>query len=363
HTAYLPGRLAWLRRTEPDMFERVAAWMDMGTYLYRCWFGWDVPGSYSVASWSGMLNRAGMDWSRRWTDALRISEAALPALADFDDTVSGLTPDYAERWPALRDVPFCLAVGDGAAANVGSGCVDAGHVALTVGTSAALRVISDDILPSVPEGLWGYRLDAAHHLIGGALTEGGGLVEWLRTTLRIPDLSVLEPELAGREADSHGLTMLPLFGGERSPGWWPDAAGMIGGLRFSTTPLDVVQAALESVALRLSLVYDQLREIAGETPMVMAGGGALAASSVWAQIIANALDCPLHLTAEQEITARGVAILALRAAGRISLDAYPPAIRAVVEPQPRAVIALQAARDRQTDLYRRITASPPSIDR
>ena len=56
HTAYLPARLHWLRRTDPDLFEPVEQWIDVGTYLYRQWFG-AAPCSYSVASWTGMLNR------------------------------------------------------------------------------------------------------------------------------------------------------------------------------------------------------------------------------------------------------------------------------------------------------------------
>ena len=72
--------------------------------------------------------------------------------------------------------------------------------------------------------------------------------------------------------------------------------------------LDIVQAHLEAVAIRLSLIFDLLKA-PGAT--VVAGGGALQASTAWAQMIADAFNSPLQLLAEAEVTARGVALMIL----------------------------------------------------
>jgi gluconokinase len=307
-----------------------------------------------VASWTGLLNRAKLDWDREWLDTLDLSVSLFPRLSDYDDMRRGLTPEYAARWKALRDVPFCLAVADGAAANVGSGGVDRQHMVLTVGTTAALRIILDGEPPPVPPGLWSYRLDAAHHVVGGATYEGGNIFHWARSVLSLPDADTIAAELARREPDSHGLVFLPLLGGERSPGWAGDATGAIAGLRLSTSALDILQAAYEGVALRLALTAEQLRPLIPETMPVMAGGGALAASSVWIQTIANALNRPIHHVAEAEITARGAAIVALRALGRCSLTDFPPAIDHTVEPHPAHAATLRRALARQVALYQKL---------
>src|SRR4051812_10858721 len=89
HTAYQPGRLHWLRRTEPELFGKVALWTDFATFLYRRWFG-DASCSYSVASWSGMLDRAALRWDRVWLDVLGMDEAAFPPLADIQAINVGL---------------------------------------------------------------------------------------------------------------------------------------------------------------------------------------------------------------------------------------------------------------------------------
>ncbi len=268
HTAY-QANWRWLRRTGPEF--RVSRWMDFATYFYHQWFG-ESPASYSVASWSGMLNRRDLTWDSDMLTALEMDAGKLPKLADYKQFQQGLTPVYAERWPALKDVPFCLAVGDGAAANIGSGCAQPSHIALTVGTTAALRMVTDESLPRVPDGLWSYRVDAQHQLIGGATSEGGNIFQWVRQTLKLGESA--ENELASRKPNSHGLTFLPLLAGERSPGWAAHATGSIVGLRLSTTPVDILQAALEGVALRLSLIADQIAPEKTLTPNPLSGRGA-----------------------------------------------------------------------------------------
>ena len=353
HSAYLPAQYARWRRDPTDPTEQIQVISDIGGYLYRQWFAREMPMSLSVASWSGLLDtkRRGWHWAYARDLLGDVFLHKLPPLADYDQVQTGLQGEYAARWPQLRDVPFFLALGDGAAANVGSGAVSPRQIALTIGTTSALRVVKD--IEPLPRGLWRYLICADMPLVGGAASEGGNVYQWvMRDLLRESD--TLAAELAERPADCHGLTVLPLLAGERSPGWQPNAAGAIHGLRRNTSRLDIVQAHLEAVALRLSLIHDLLKTDGAE---LIAGGGALQASSVWAQIIANAFDSPLQLLAEPEITARGVALMLLRALDGAELVEPPPQISGVLQPDPAAVKALRAARERQIDLYRRLYKS------
>ena len=272
----------------------------------------------------------------------------LPALADIDDAQVGLADDYVRRWPRLRACPFFLALGDGAAANIGSGAADAGRIALTIGTTSALRVVKH--IERVPDGLWRYLVDADMPLVGGATSEGGNVYQWVMEEL-LPGGGTLEAQLAECAPDRHGLTVLPLLAGERAPGWRADATGTIHGIGRHTTSLDILQAHLEAVALRLSLIYDKLKS---EGAAVMAGGGALQSSPAWARMMAEAFDSPIHLLAEAEITARGVALMMRRSLDGAPLDADQPAIERVIEPAPERVRLMRGARERQIELYRRL---------
>lgn len=339
HVAYLPARLAWLADMQTDAHQ----WIDLATYCYRTWFRRDVPCSFSIASWSGLLDRVRLTWDAPWLDALGIPAEKLPALADYDAAQIGLAERYRQRWQALADVPFFLAVGDGVAANLGSGGVDVAHPVLTIGTTAAMRIVTDSAPQVVPAGLWNYRVDGQRHLIGGATTEGGNVFAWASDVLKLSP-EAIRAALQNRRADQHGLTLLPTLAGERSPGYNPHATGTLHGITLNTDAFDIIQAVLEGVALRLAVIADRLGE---QDQVVYGGGGALSASPLWAQICADALNRPLQLIDEAEVTVRGVGML-------LTGDTSPPKLGQRYDPQPEAVARLQVARARQAALYSRL---------
>lgn len=352
HTAYYPVRLAWFAQEYPDAWQTVIQWSDFGTYCYQTWFGREVPASYSVMSWSGLLNRANLDWDTQWLEILDLPREKLPDLAEFSQTQQGLGETYAQRWPQLANIPFYLALGDGAAANIGSGASDDRHVALTIGTTAAMRRISIEHLPPVPNGLWSYRVTAQQHLIGGATSEGGNIYQWVAENFKLASSPDLEKYLLNEPADSHGLTVLPLLAGERSPGFNPLASGAVLGLNLNINPQQILQAFLESVALRLALIAEQL-DLSSDT-QIMASGGALQKSTAWAQILANALHRPINLLAHDELTARGVAILVLSHCKQQSSQDFTVAVHATIQPQLANVERLATARQRQQALYAKL---------
>ena len=187
HPAYHPSKLHWFKQEHPEQYEQIAKWMDIGTYLYQMWFGVEVPCSYSIAAWSGLLNHQDLCWDRTWLDALEIDERVFPKIASFRSVQSGLSPSYAKRWVALRDVPFYLPISDGYASQIGSGGRDDAQVVLSLGTTAALRRLVPTPLPSIPSALWQYRVDDDSYLVGGATSEGGNLYQWIVETLGLTE--------------------------------------------------------------------------------------------------------------------------------------------------------------------------------
>ena len=200
--------------------------------------------------------------------------------------------DFASRWPALADAQWFPALGDGACANVGSGAIGPSRIALTVGTSAAVRMIlprPPDQAWVVPDGLWAYRLDRQRAVLGGALSNGGNLLRWIWDTTGTDRDDETTMAAAALAPDSTGLTFLPFLAGERSPGWHDDASGVIAGLTLSTRPEQLIRAGMEAVAYRLADVYDALRPLASAEHEIVASGGAILVMPSWLQITADAL--------------------------------------------------------------------------
>lgn len=356
HTSYVPSRFRWLAAEHGKLFKAVARWVSVGEYIYFHLFGeWRV--SYSVAAWSGLLNRHDLIWDEEWLSRLPVRAEQLSPLGDLSSPCQGLQEAWAERWPTLATIPWLLPVGDGAAANIGSGCDAPDRIAMTMGTTGALRVVVGPELQEVPAGLWLYRVDAPRALLGGATTEGGNLFAWLRMLLQLPDLDALEVQLAEREPAQHGLTMLPFIAGERAPGWREDARAAIMGMSLHTQPIDILQAGLEAIAYRFALIYQRIlpqlpQDVEHE---IVAGGGALLSSPAWLQIMADVLGRPLHALAEKEGTSRGLALLALEQLDVIPRPAaLPPALGKTYLPDAQRHSLHQAAMARQIEFYDRL---------
>ncbi len=353
---YWPARLHWLQHRCAHEWRAAARWVTFGEYIDWQLFGVNRV-SLSAAAWTGLLHVATLSWDTTWQGVLALSADQLGTLVDVDAGHIGLLPEWAHRWPHLATVPWYPAIGDGAAANVGSGCVDVRQVALTIGTTGAVRVAMPG-RPEPPFGLWSYRIDRHTALVGGAMSEGGNVYQWVTETLQMPAHGAdLERLLAAYAPDSHGLTVLPLWAGERSPGWAGDAQATIHGLRLHTAPVDILRAALESVALRVAAMMAALPTHAEQR--VVASGGALLHSPAWMQMCADALGRTVYASPIGEATARGVALLALRSLGVIAtLDALPTPLTQAFHPNPDAHRCYQQAMHRQKALYDRMVDIP-----
>jgi gluconokinase len=356
HTSYLPARLRWLARTQPDLLRDVRHWLSFGEYLLYRLTG-QRTASYSVASWSGLLNRRTLTWDADWLAQLPVTEAQLSPLVDINQPLIGLAPEWAARWPALADSPWLPAIGDGAAANLGSGCDHPDRVALTVGTTGAMRVVLDPAIDRVPAGLWLYRVDRRRGLLGGATTEGGNLYAWLQDTLHLPPAGQLEAQLVALPPARHGLTVLPFVAGERAPGWNDKARASLIGFNLNTEPIHIVQASLEAIAYRFALIYARIANHLppSATRSIIASGGGLLSSPAWLQIFADVLNQPILALAEKEITSRGIALLGLEQIGALRQMAdLPPATDRQYLPNPTAHAAHREAIERQVQYYEQL---------
>jgi gluconokinase len=351
HPSYLPARLLWLSRAQPEAWRRAARWVSFGEYLHQRLLGKAIC-SISMASGTGLLDVHCCAWDQEVLDAIGLDPQRLSPLGDTADAVAGLRPEWAARWPALAAVPWLPALGDGACSNVGSGCVSARRIALMVGTSGALRVVVETPDAPVMPGLWWYRVDRRRPLLGGALSEGGNLVAWMRATLQLDALPDLEAEIAAMAPDAHGLTVLPFLAGERSPGWAAQARGAIAGLSLATHPVEILRAGLEAIAYRFALIQRRLAAVAAPDAEVIASGGALLSSPAWMGMMADVLGRRVVALGEHEASSRGAALLALEALDLLpDIAAVPTTLGATYEPDAARHARYQEGIARQSHLY------------
>ena len=277
HSSFWPAKLLWLRSEFPDIFAKTAKWLSFSDFVALRLFG-EAATSVSMASATGIFDIRKCIWDSELLKFLKIKPSNLPAIAG-DDFIT-FTPNkiYAKRWPRLKDAKWFPAIGDGMADNIGAGCITKNKAALMIGTSGAMRVAYTGEPPKhIPEGLWCYRIDRKHVIIGGALSDGGNLIQWLRNNLKLP--KNYEDEIRRRRTTVSGITFQPFLFGERSTGYNENARGAILGLTASHDAVDILQAAMESVAYRFADIFKQLSTVTRITEIV-ASGGALRESLV-----------------------------------------------------------------------------------
>lgn len=354
HPSYWPAKLFWLRRSSPDVFGRVRRWLSFADYLYLQLFG-NTATSVSMASATGLLNQTTCEWDQKTLSALQIEEGLFPEIVAPQRTAGGLRDEYMLRWPVLERATWFQAIGDGAANNIGVGCVSRERVAITVGTSGAVRMLSSRAAPTtLPPELFCYRADRERVVIGGALSDGGGLLRWFQNSLKLTDdAAELNRLLDASDPDSHGLTILPFWSGERAPGWSSSATGTIHGLTAATKPLDIARAALESIAYRFALIAEPLESFAPAASISIAGKVFLL-YPCWAQMMADVLGHPVELCALPETTIRGAALLALETIGTIdTLETIKSEPCRTFRPDMQRHEVYRRAIKRQQELYRR----------
>ncbi len=384
HASYWPAKLLWLQRERPNV--SAARWLTFGEFLTLRFCGADAA-SVSQASATGLFDQRACVWDAELMAGLELNSAQLPPLVADTHALLQLTDEYAARWTALGGRRCWFApLGDGALNNLGAGCINRRSLALMVGTSGAMRVLYDegeprgaftdaspqrstdaapkdlpddlshDLPDELPRSLWRYRLDRRRVIVGGALSDGGWLYQWMRESLNFGALAAdddaLERELAALAPAAHGLTLLPFWAGERSTHWNPHAHGVITGLTMHTRPVEIMRAALEAVAYQFAHIARALRPFAPHAE-IRASGGALTASPVWTQILADVLARPVKLSDAREASSRGAALYALEALGVLDeLTDAPVGSSRTFEPDLEAHAIYAAGLRRQESIYK-----------
>ncbi len=235
---------------------RAAYWMSFAEYFhFKCF------GDARVLALDGVRKLGcSISTSRRGTRgscaALPIDGDQLSPLRDVDTPMVGpVRAHYAARWPALAHVPWYLSLGDGAASNLGSGGVNGQRIAVNAGTSTAMRLVLRADAVRVPDGLWAYRVDGRHFVVGGAESNGGNVWAWLKERMRLEEDATTTEAIAAVPPDGHGLTVLPFLAGERSPNYNAGARGALIGLHLDTTAPEIARAFLEAISYRLGFMY------------------------------------------------------------------------------------------------------------
>jgi xylulokinase len=328
-TGFTAPKLLWLRRHEPETFAQIAH-----VLLPKDYVRFKLSGEHTtdVADASGTLlfDVAGRRWSDEVCDALAIPRAWLPR---------------------AYESPEIAGAGDQAAAALGVGIVEPGALSVVLGTSGVVFAALDSFKadPLARAHVFCHAVPGTWHAMGVMLSAAGSL-RWLRDIVG-GDYPTLDAEAAAVPPGAEGLLFAPYLSGERTPHADPDVRGAFVGLALGHGRGNLVRSVLEGVAFGLRDSLELLRGLGVEASVARVSGGG-ARSELWLRIVASVLGLPLELTAVEEGSAYGAALLAGVQAGVWATPGEAAAacvrVRATVEPDP----AWQRVYDEQYGRFR-----------
>lgn len=351
----MPGftapKIAWLRKHEPEIYDKIAKILLPKDYVRLCLTGEHVS-EMSDAAGTLWLDVGKRDWSDDLLAATGLTRAHMPSLVEGSQPSGNLRQRLAERWGMTGPVVVAGGAGDNAAAACGVGTVRPGTAFVSLGTSGVLFVSNAKFSPNTDGAVHAFchAIPQTWHQMGVILSAADSL-EWLA---RITGQSAADlARSVGTITKPSDVTFLPYLSGERTPHNNAAARGSFSGLSQSDGPADLAQAVLEGVAFAFADCQTALAGAGTDFESALAVGGG-ARSDTWLQIIASVLNRPLQIAADSDVgAALGAARLAICAAeGADPFEVCAaPEIKREIAPDPALVPQYQQALEKYRALY------------
>lgn len=307
-------KLLWLKEEQPAVYQSAHKFISIKEYiLYHLYGEWVVD--VSVASATGLFNLETMDWDQDVLHLLDLPAAKLSQPVPVTYSLTGLQEEAAERLGILPSTKMVIGSSDGVLANLGVGAVAAGDIAVSVGTSGAIRTMLEKPLTDTHGRTFCYTLAEDKYAIGGATNNAGIVLQWLIEEMMQSGLTLdqVMEEASQAAPGADGLLFLPYLNGERAPYWNANARAVYFGLSIRHQRKHMFRAALEGVVFALYAVNNVLTEQRVDSPIHASGG--LAKSPLWLQMLADIFGRQVVVPKSVEASCMGAALVALRGAG------------------------------------------------
>ncbi|MFF2459853.1 gluconokinase [Peribacillus simplex] len=321
------SKIAWIVNDRPEIATHVKKYIGIKEYIFKKFFDQYVV-DYSLASSMGMMNLKNLDWDEEALRIAGITRGQLSELVPTTKVFNNCAPDLAKQIGIDPQTPFVIGASDGVLSNLGVNAIRKGEIAVTIGTSGAIRTIIDEPKTDEKGRIFCYALTEKHWVIGGPVNNGGMVLRWIRDEfassevetakrLGIDAYEVLTKIAERVRPGADGLLFHPYLAGERAPLWNPDVRGSFFGLTLSHKKEHMIRAALEGVIYNLYTVFLALTEcMDGPVTRIQATGG-FARSAVWRQMMSDIFESEVVVPESYESSCLGACILGLYATGEI----------------------------------------------
>lgn len=134
------SKITWLVKEHPELASKTKKFIGIKEYIFKKFFNEYVV-DYSLASSMGMMNLHTLDWDEEALTVAGITSAQLSTLVPTTKYFTNCHPILAEQIGIDPQTPFVIGASDGVLSNLGVNAIKEGEIAVTIGTSGAIRTI------------------------------------------------------------------------------------------------------------------------------------------------------------------------------------------------------------------------------
>jgi xylulokinase len=333
-------KLEWVRRHEPEVFDRATGWYGSNSYIAAKLTGEYVIDHHTASQCDPLYATRRFDWNHDWAQRL-CGHLPLPRLVWPSDVVGAVTAEAAAATGVPVGTPVSAGTIDAYSEAFSVGVRQPGDQMLMYGSTMFLVQIIDEY-HSDPT-LWTTTgIEQGTLALAAGTSTAGSLIGWLQATTGGASFDELMAEASAVPPGAEGLLMLPYLAGERTPVFDPRARGVVAGLTLRHGRGHLFRAAYEGISFGIRQILERFDDAHSATRTVAVGGGLR--SPVWAQALSDITGRP-QLVPEQAIGASyGDALLAAIGTGLVEPDTDWARIAYEITPDPRR-------RDLYDDLY------------
>jgi gluconokinase len=311
------SKMMWIKQHQPAIYEQTYKFVSIKEFLWFKLFGaFEID--YSIASATGLFDIKRLAWSALVIHLAGLDSAKLSTPVNTDYQRQNIIRDVSSEMGISDDTRVIIGASDGCCANLGSAVTNASAAALTIGTSAAVRVTSTVPIFNFKAMTFNYLLNADTFVCGGPVNNGGSAINWAIEQFVSSgkpferDYERFFSEASEVPLGADRLIFLPYLNGERAPHWDAAASAAFIGLKPHHTPAHFLRAVLEGVCFALNEVLVTLEKSVGQIRQLHVSGGFIN-SPFWLQLLADLTGKRLVIVQSEDASAIGAAILASRA--------------------------------------------------
>jgi gluconokinase len=309
---------------------------------------WTDP--MSAAS-TGMFDSDAWRWDPALLDLAGITADRLPELHEAVES-SPLIPAAARDLGLPAGLPVTLGGMDGPLTQLGAASTRERTASCTIGTSIAVRAGSARRCADPARRIWCYPVTRGFWVIGGAGSNGGNLLTWLRDQIGLAATIAQLADLAFSVPSDPDLTFVPYLHGERAPLWRADLRAAFIGLAAHHSSADMTRAVLDGLAASVLELAEAVESVAGAPERVVFTGGFIR-DPRWVQLMTDALGVPAAVPVPDTATSVGAGMLAWAAVEDVPLaEVFTPRLEPVADPDTKVHEWLRAATARMAERRR-----------